>query len=93
MRARDLSLIRARLNLTSLECRIRFVPAGTGGNGHAYQNRFKARLISRSAQIKPLALDEPFPDARECNELRSNTCLTCDRAKEKYIQVTNTNIN
>jgi len=62
-RARDdLSLIRARLNHTSLDCTRRSVPAGTDGNGRAYQNRFKARLISRSTQIKPLALDEPSPD-------------------------------
>jgi len=56
------SLIRARLNHTSLDCTRRSVPAGTDGNGRAYQNRFKARLISRSTQIKPLALDEPSPD-------------------------------
>lgn len=67
-------------------------PCGTDGNGRAYQNRFKARLISRSAQIKPLALSEPSTDeqTRERNELRSNTCLTYVCAKEKYIQVIST---
>lgn len=68
-------------------------PRGADGNGRAYQNRFKARLISRSAQIKPLALGEPSTDTRERNELRSNTCLTYVRAKEKYIQVTSADIN
>lgn len=69
-------------------------PRGIDGNGRAYQNRFKARLISRSAQIKPLALSEPSTDeqTRERNELRSNTCLTYARAKEKGI-FTSININ
>jgi len=64
MRARDARLV---LNTSTLEPHTSLeywmiCPRGIDGNGRAYQNRFKARLISRSAQIKPLALSEPSTD-------------------------------
>lgn len=95
VRARDdSSLIRARSNRTVVRTPYSTIcPRGTDGNGRAHQNRFKARLISRSAQIKPLALGGLSTDTRERNELRSNMCLTYVRAKEKYIQVTSADIN